>query len=144
MFTFRDGKVAVKNSTETTDFTPGTPATLDTLVIQSTRTYLGRFTSLLKGTRLFTIKESYTPAEAKRANDQLDGLISSKEITSRKAGTYRRQIAQRVRIALKQSYTSQAAKRAKTEIMKLVEAGTIPAMSARAYRAHVTKRTLAA
>lgn len=101
-------------------------------------------TSILKGLRLFTIKESYTPAEAKRANGELDGLISSKEITSRKAGTYRRQIAERVRIALKQSYTSQAAKRAKTEIMKLVEAGIIPAMSARAYRAHVTKRTLAA
>ena len=93
---------------------------------------------------MYTIKESYTPAEAKRANDQLDELVASKEITSWQAGAYRRHIAQRVRIALKPSYTSQAAKRAKTEITKLVEAGTIPAMSARAYRAHVTKRTMAA
>ena len=90
------------------------------------------------------MKESYTPAEAKRASDQLDELVAAKEITSRQAGAYRRNLAQRVRLALKPSYTSQAAKRAKTEIAKLVEAGTIPAMSARAYRAHVTNRTQAA
>jgi polyhydroxyalkanoate synthesis regulator phasin len=93
---------------------------------------------------VFTKKDSYTPAEAKRANDQLDGLVAAGEITSRQAGAYRRHIAQRVRLELKPSYTSQAAKRAKTEIAKLVDAGAIPALSARAYRAHVTKRTLAA
>jgi hypothetical protein len=102
------------------------------------------FTHYRRVLALFTIKGSYTPAEAKRANDQLDGLVAANEITSRQAGAHRRHIAQRVRIALKSSYTSQAAKRAKTEIAKLVEAGTVPAMSARAYRAHVTKRTLAA
>jgi hypothetical protein len=89
------------------------------------------------------MNESYTPAEAKRANEELDELVAAKEITSRQAGAYRRHIGQRVRLALKPSYTAQAAKRAKTEIEKLVEAGTIPAMSARAYRAHVTKRTAA-
>jgi hypothetical protein len=103
-----------------------------------------RASRIQKGTELFTIQESYTPAEAKRANDELNKLVASGEITSRKAGSYRRQITERVRLALKPSYTSQAAKRAKTEITKLVEAGTIPAMSARAYRAHVTKRTMAA
>ena len=93
---------------------------------------------------MFTINESYTPAEAMRANDQLDKLVAAKEITSRQAGAYRRQIAQRVRITLKPAYTAQAAKRAKTQITKLAEAGAIPAMSARAYRAHVTKRTMVA
>ena len=93
---------------------------------------------------MFTMKDSYTPAEAKRASDQLDQLVAANEITSRQAGAFRRHIAQRVRVALKPSYTAQAAKRAKTEITKLVEAGTIPEMSARAYRAHVTKRTVEA
>jgi hypothetical protein len=93
---------------------------------------------------LFDKKESYTPAEAKRAYDQLDQLVATKRITSRQAGAHRRHIASRVRVALKPSYTTQAAKRAKAEIGKLTEAGTITLKSAAAYRAHITKRTVVA
>jgi adenine-specific DNA glycosylase len=93
---------------------------------------------------LFEKKESYTPAEAKRAFDQLDQLIAEKAITTRQAGAYRRHIFSHVRLNLKPAYTAQAAKRAKTEIVKLTEAGTLPMKVAAAYRAHITKRTLAA
>ena len=93
---------------------------------------------------MFEKRDSYTPAEAKRAYDQLDQLIAQKTLTLRQAGAHRRHIASRVRVALKPSYTVQAAKRAKTEITKLTEAGTITMKSAAAYRAHITKRTLAA
>ena len=89
-------------------------------------------------------KESYTPAEAKRAYDQLDRLVANKALTARQAGAHRKHIASRVRVALKPSYTEQAARRAKSEIATLTEAGTITPNAARAYRAHITKRTEAA
>ena len=88
-------------------------------------------------------KESYTPAEARRAYDQLDRLVADRALTAQQAGAHRRHIASRVRVALKPSYTAQAARRAKSEIVKLMEAGTITPYAARAYRAHVTKRTQA-
>ncbi len=94
---------------------------------------------------MFEKKDSYTPAEAKRAAEKLDALVADEEITARQAGAYRRYILSRVRLNLKPSYTAQAAKRAKTEIVKLTEAGgTLPIKVAAAYRAHITKRTLAA
>ena len=86
-------------------------------------------------------KESYTPAEAKRAYDQLDGLVANKALTARQAGAHRRHVASRVRVALKASYSEQAARRAKSEIVTLTETGAITPNAARAYRAHVTKRT---
>ena len=88
-------------------------------------------------------KETYTPAEAKRAYDQLDKLVADKTLTARQAGAHRRHIASRVRVLLKEAYSEQTAKRAKSEIVKLMEAGTITPYAARAYRAHVTKRTQA-
>ena len=97
-----------------------------------------------KDVPLFDKRETYTPAEAKRAYAQLDQLVSEKTITARQAGAHRRHIASRVRLTLKPIYSPQAAKRAKTEIGKLTEAGTITSKSAAAYRAHVTKRTFAA
>jgi hypothetical protein len=93
---------------------------------------------------VFEKKDSYTPAEAKRAFDQLDQRVAEKTLTPRQAGAHRRHIANRIRVALKPSYTAQAAKRAKAEIGKLTEAGTITVKSAAAYRAHITKRTMAA
>ncbi len=96
-----------------------------------------------KDVPLFDKKETYTPAEAKRAYAQLDQLVSEKTISARQAGAHRRHIASRVRITLKPVYNAQAAKRAKTEIGKLTEAGTITMKSAAAYRAHITKRTFA-
>ncbi len=90
---------------------------------------------------MFEKRETYTPAEAKRAYDQLDRLVADRALTARQAGAHRRHIASRVRVTLKEAYSEQAAKRAKSEIVKLVEAGTITPMTARAYRAHVTKRT---
>ena len=89
-------------------------------------------------------KESYTPAEAKRAYDQLNHLVAERLLTPRQAGAHRRHIASRVRILLKPAYNPQAARRAKSEIVKLTEAGTIRTKSAAAYRAHITKRTKAA
>jgi hypothetical protein len=86
-------------------------------------------------------KESYTPAEAKRVNAQLDRLIADKSLTARQAGAHRRYVVSRVRVALKASYSEPAARRAKSEIVKLTEAGAITPNAARAYRAHVTKRT---
>jgi hypothetical protein len=97
-----------------------------------------------KDTFMLEKKSSYTPAEAKRAYDQLDQLVARKTLTPRQAGAHRRHISSRVRVALKPSYTPQAARRAKTEIEKLTEAGTITMKSAAAYRAHITKRTQAA
>ena len=88
-------------------------------------------------------KESYTPAEAKRAYHQLDRLVAERALTAQQAGAHRRHIASRVRVTLKATYSEQAAKRARSEIMTLMEAGTISANSARAYRAHITKRTRA-
>ena len=96
-----------------------------------------------KDVPLFEKKESYTPAEAKRANDRLDQLVAEKTLTTRQAAAHRRHIASRVRVALKPSYSPQAARRAKSEIEKLTEAGTITTKSAAAYRAHITKRTMA-
>jgi hypothetical protein len=93
---------------------------------------------------VFEKKQSYTPAEAKRAYEQLDQLVSEKMINPRQASAHRRHIASRVQIALKPSYTAQAARRAKAEIVKLTEAGTLTMKSAAAYRAHITKRTQAA
>jgi hypothetical protein len=93
---------------------------------------------------VFEKKQSYTPAEAKRAYEQLDQLVARKTINPRQAGTYRRHVASRVQVTLKPSYTAQAARRAKAEIVKLTEAGTITMKSAAAYRAHITKRTQAA
>ena len=93
---------------------------------------------------MFEKRDTYTPAEAQRANAQLDQLVAAKTISARQAGAHRTHIASRVRIALKPAYTTQAAKRAKTEIVKLTEAGALPTKSARAYRAHITKRTIAA
>jgi hypothetical protein len=86
-------------------------------------------------------KESYTPAEAKRAYDQLGRLVAEKALTAQQAGAHRRHVASRVRVTLKEAYSEQAAKRAKSEIVKLMEAGSITPNAARAYRAHVTKRT---
>jgi hypothetical protein len=91
---------------------------------------------------LFEKQESYTPAEAKRAGEQLDALVAKKAMTARQAGAHRRYVFSRVRLSLKPSYTAQAAKRAKTDIVKLTEAGTITMKSAAAYRAHITKRTI--
>ena len=93
---------------------------------------------------MFEKKQSYTPAEAKRAYEQLDQLTAKSTINPRQASAYQRHIASRVRIALKRSYTAQAARRAKAEIVKLTEAGTITMKSAAAYREHITKRTHAA
>jgi hypothetical protein len=93
---------------------------------------------------LFEKKQSYTPAEAKRAYDQLEQLIATEVITARQAAAHRRHIASRVQVLLKPSYSAQAARRAKSEIVKLTEAGTITMKSAAAYRAHITKRTLEA
>jgi hypothetical protein len=93
---------------------------------------------------MFDKKETYTPAEAKRAYDELDQLVAEKALTPRQAGAHRRHIASRVRVNLKPTYNPQSARRAKSEIEKLTEAGTINPNSARAYRAHITKRTLAA
>jgi hypothetical protein len=93
---------------------------------------------------MFEKKGNYTPAEAKRAYDQLDHLIAEKTLTPRKAGAHRRHIASRVRVSLKPAYNPQAARRAKSEIVKLTEAGTITMKSAAAYRAHITKRTMVA
>ena len=90
---------------------------------------------------MFKKKESYTPAEAKRAYDQLDHLVVEKTLSPRQAGAHRRHIASRVRVSLKPAYNPQAARRAKSEIVKLTEAGTITMKSAAAYRAHITKRT---
>jgi hypothetical protein len=98
----------------------------------------------MKDVTLFSKHESYTPAEAKRALEQLDQLAADKAITARQAGAYRRHVFSHVRMTLKPEYTAQAAKRAKTEIVKLTEAGTLPIKVAAAYRAHITKRTLAA
>jgi hypothetical protein len=89
-------------------------------------------------------RESYSPAEAKRAYDQLDQLVATKSMTARQAGAHRRHIAGRIHVVLKPVYTARAAKRAKTEIAKLSDAGTITMKSAAAYRAHITKRTIAA
>jgi hypothetical protein len=97
-----------------------------------------------KGRSVFVKRETYTPAEAKRAYDQLDQLVAEKALTPRQAGAHRRHVAGRVRVILKPTYNPQAARRAKTEIEKLTEAGTIDPYAARAYRAHITKRTLAA
>ena len=88
-------------------------------------------------------KPNYTPAEAKRANKQLDRLVAEKTLTARQAGAHRRHIASRVRVALKEAYSEQAARRARSEIVKLMGAGTITPNAARAYRAHITKRTQA-
>lgn len=93
---------------------------------------------------MFEKKDSYTPAEAKRAYDQLDRLVAGKAMSPRQAGAQRRYLTSRVRVTLKPSYTAQAARRAKSEIVKLTEAGTITMKSAAAYRAHITKRTQAA
>lgn len=93
---------------------------------------------------MFEKRESYTPAEAKKAYGQLDRLVAQQTMTARQAGAHRRHIASRIQVALKSAYTAQAAKRAKTEIAKLTEAGTITMKSAAAYRAHITKRTIAA
>ncbi len=87
---------------------------------------------------------SYTPNEAKKANERLDQLVAAKEITSRQASAYRTHIAKRVKVILRPSYTRQSARRAKTEIVKLTEVGAIAPRSAMAYRAHITKRTAAA
>ena len=93
---------------------------------------------------MFEKKNAYTPAEAKRAYDELDRLVAKKALTARQAGAHRRHIASRVHVTLKPTYSAQAARRAKTEIAKLTETGTIPMKSAAAYRAHITKRTQAA
>jgi hypothetical protein len=93
---------------------------------------------------MFEKKQSYTPAEAQRAYEQLDQLVAKKAINPRQAGAYRRHIANRVQVTLKPSYTAQAARRAKAEIVKLTEARTVTIKSAAAYRAHITKRTQAA
>ncbi len=93
---------------------------------------------------MFEKKDSYTPAEAKRAYGRLDRLVAEKTLNPRQAGAHRRHIASRVRVALKPSYSAQGARRAKAEITRLTEAGTIPMKSAAAYRAHITKRTHAA
>ncbi len=90
---------------------------------------------------MFEKKDSYTPAEAKRAYSQLDQLIAAKAMSSRQAGAHRRHISSRVRVTLRPSYTAQAARRAKSEIVKLTEAGTLTIKAAAAYRAHITKRT---
>ena len=88
-------------------------------------------------------KETYTPAEAKRAYDQLDRLEAERAFSARQAGAHRRHIASRVRVTLKEAYSEQAAKGARSEIVTLMEAGSITPYAARAYRAHITKRTRA-
>jgi adenine-specific DNA glycosylase len=93
---------------------------------------------------VFERNDNYTPAEAKRALEQLDQLVADETITTRQAGAHRRHIFSHVRLNLKPAYTPQAAKRAKSEIVKLTETGTLPIKIAAAYRAHITKRTLAA
>ena len=90
---------------------------------------------------MYQAKESYTPTEARRANDELDRLVVARTLTSKQAGAHRRYIARRTGLVLKASYSAAAAKRAKAEVGRLTEAGTIPAGSAAAYRAHITKRT---
>jgi hypothetical protein len=93
---------------------------------------------------MFEKQDSYTPAEAKRANEELDQLVARKALTARQAGAHRRHIARRIKVDVKRSYTPLSARRAKAEIVKLTEAGTITAKSAAAYRAHITKRTVEA
>jgi hypothetical protein len=93
---------------------------------------------------MFEKIESHTPAEAKRAYDQLDHLIAETTLTPQQAGAHRRHVASRVRVSLKPAYNPQAARWAKSEIVKLTEAGTITMKSAAAYRAHITKRTMVA
>lgn len=93
---------------------------------------------------MFEKKQTYTPAEAKRANTQLDRLVAAKSMTSRQAGAHRLHISRRVRVVLKPSYTAQSALRAKSEILTLTEIGTITPKSSAAFRAHITKRTLTA
>jgi hypothetical protein len=90
---------------------------------------------------VFEKKDSYTPAEAQRAYNQLDQLVAEKAMNSRQAGAHRRYIASRVRVTLKPSYTVQGARRAKAEIVTLTDAGAITIKAAAAYRAHITKRT---
>ena len=92
---------------------------------------------------MFEKLDTYTPVEAERAYNELDQLVAKKKMTSRQAGAYRRQIAQRIQVALKATYSPASARRAKSEIVKLTEAGTITMKSAAAYRAHITKRTAA-
>jgi hypothetical protein len=90
---------------------------------------------------MFEKQETYTPAEAKRANSKLDELVAARKMTPSQAGAHRRHISRRTRIALKPSYTPQAARRAKAEITTLTDLGAITARSSAAYRAHITKRT---
>jgi hypothetical protein len=93
---------------------------------------------------MFEKKASYTPAQAIRANDELDDLVARKKLSGRQAGAHRRHIARSVTLALKPSYSAQAARRAKSQIEKLTESGAMSMKSAAAYRAHITKRTLEA
>jgi hypothetical protein len=58
-----------------------------------------------KDVPLFEKNESYTPAEAKRALEQLDQLVADKTITARQAGAYRRHVFSHVRLTLKPEYT---------------------------------------
>ena len=93
---------------------------------------------------MYRTKDSYTPADAKRANDELDRLVAARTLTSRQTGAHRRHIARRVRLVLKATYSIAAARRAKAEVVMLTEAGTITPKSSAAYRAHITKRTVTA
>jgi len=93
---------------------------------------------------LFEKKDSYTPAEAIRAYDQLDRLVGERTVNPRQASAHRRHIASHFRVVLKSSYTERTAQRAKAEIVTLTEAGGITMKSAATYRAHITKRTQAA
>ena len=93
---------------------------------------------------MFDKRESYTPAEAKRAKDQLEKLVAAKKLTPQQAGAHHMHVVRRTRVSLKPSYTTPAARRAKVEIGRLTEAGTITTKSAAAYRAHITKRTVEA
>jgi hypothetical protein len=69
---------------------------------------LGRSTTwgafLTKGPSMFEKKQSYTPAEAKRAYDQLNHLVAERSLTPRQDGAYKRYIASRVRVSLKPAY----------------------------------------
>lgn len=91
---------------------------------------------------MFEKSETYTPAEARKANLELDRLVAARKLTGKQAGAHRRHIARNIRFALKDAYSPRAASRAKAEIDGLVEIGVLGGYSARAYRAHVTKRTL--
>ena len=53
---------------------------------------------------MFAKKQSYTPAEAKRAYDQLNHLVAERSLTPRQDGAYKRYIASRVRVSLKPAY----------------------------------------